>query len=113
VRLVQNDVVLKETIEGDVYLRARIEPIALAVAPPDKPHWPSELKNVHAQVRFSYSTDGVRFTDVDQPPITIDPGRWVGATMGLFSSAPAGTPAYVATSIGHADFDYFHVARNN
>ena len=112
VSLVQNDVVLKEAVTGDVYLRARVEPIVLDVAAPDKPHWPSELKNVHAQVRFSYSTDGVRFTDVDQPPLTIDPGRWIGATIGLFSSAPAGTPAYVATSIGYADFDYFHIARS-
>lgn len=113
VRLVQNDVVLKEAVEGDVYLRARIEPMELSVAPPDKPHWPSELKNVHAQVRFGYSFDGVRFTDLDQPPLAIDPGRWIGATIGLFSSAPAGTPAYVATSVGYADFDYFHVARGH
>ena len=113
VRLVQNDVVLKESFEGDIYLRAHIEPIELSVAPPDKPHWRSELKNVHAQVRFSYSTDGVQFTDVDQPPLTIDPGRWIGATIGLFSSAPAGTPAYVATSVGYADFDYFHIARSH
>lgn len=111
VHLVQNEVVLREGIEGDVYLRARVEPILVSVAPPDKPHWRSELTNVHAQVRFSYSIDGVQFTDVDPPPITIDPGRWVGATIGLFSSAPAGTPAYVATSVGYADFDYFHVAR--
>jgi beta-xylosidase len=112
VRLVQNDVVLKDAVEGDVYLRARVEPVTVSVAPPDKPHWPSELKNVHAQIRFSYSTDGVRFTDIDQPPLTIDPGRWVGATIGLFASAPAGTPSYVATSVGYADFDYFHVARD-
>jgi hypothetical protein len=83
------------------------------VAPPAEPHWPSELKNVYAGVRFSYSTDGVRYTNLEQVPFAIDPGRWVGASIGLFSSAPAGTPAYVATSVGYADFDYFQIALSN
>jgi hypothetical protein len=49
---------------------------------------------------------------VPAEPFQIDPGRWVGATVGLFSSAPSGTQAYVGTSVGYADFDYFHVRRH-
>jgi beta-xylosidase len=39
---------------------------------------------------FSYSTDGRTFTTVD-PPFTAKPGRWVGAKVGLFASAPSGS----------------------
>jgi beta-xylosidase len=97
---------------GEVYLRITIEPVEMAVPPPDKPHWPSELKSLFAHVGLSYSIDGSSFTSLGAEPFQIDPGRWVGATVGLFSSAPSGTQAYVGTSVGYADFDYFHVRRH-
>jgi hypothetical protein len=65
-----------------------------------------------ADVGVSYSIDGSSFTSLGAEPFQIDPGRWVGATVGLFSSAPSGTQAYVGTSVGYADFDYFHVRRH-
>jgi hypothetical protein len=37
------------------------------------------------------------------PSFVAQPGRWVGAKVGLFASAPGPAPA------GHADFDWFQV----
>jgi len=42
-------------------------------------------------------------------PFVSRPGRWVGAQIGLFAQAPAGTQAYAATTVGWADFDDFRV----
>lgn len=110
VRLVHDGRVLLEGVTSDIYLRARIEAVVVDINPPDKPHWPVERKEVLAQVKFSYSTDGERFVAFEHPPVQIDPGRWVGATIGLFASSPAGTPAYLGTSVGYADFDYFRIS---
>ena len=111
IRLMHDDQVIANEVGAEIYLRASIDPAIMAVTPPDKPHWPSELKSVHAQVRFSFSSDGTHFVDVVSAPVVIDPGRWVGATVGLFSSAVAGSPAFTATSVGYADFDYFRISR--
>ena len=103
------EILSQDVVSNQIYLRARVDPLSSDVPPPNKPHWPSELKMLRAQVRLSYSTDGVRYVDLGAQPFSVDPGRWVGATIGLFSSAPAGTPAFVATSVGFADFDYFRI----
>lgn len=100
-----------EVASGELFLRATAHPISVAVPTPTKAHWPSELRSTHALVRFFYSTDGERFNALSEATFQTDPGRWVGTTFGLFSSAPAGTPAYVATSVGYADFDFVSVTR--
>jgi beta-xylosidase len=98
-------------IGPEVYLRILVEPVIVSEKAPNRPHWPSELKSVQADVRFSYSTDGKDFVALSADAFQTNPGRWVGATFGVFSSAPSGTPAYVATSVGYADFDYVRITR--
>ncbi|WP_033406392.1 glycoside hydrolase family 43 protein [Uliginosibacterium gangwonense] len=95
-----------------VYLRLQAEPTKVTVTPPassTKP-WASESQATHAKLSFAYSLDGEHFTSFGESFIS-KPGRWVGTQFGLFCSAPSGTPAYVATSVGYADFDWFHVTR--
>lgn len=96
---------------GQVWLRMTTEPITQTDPPPDfSPYWPSMLRSTHARVTFSYSLDGQAFTRVGEP-FTSRPGRWVGAQVGIFAQAPAGTPANTATRIGWTDFDGFWVSR--
>jgi hypothetical protein len=94
---------------SEVFLRMAAEPVTVAEPAPNKAHWPSELRSSHARVRFLYSTDGERFRTLSERTFQTNPGRWVGATFGLFAAAPAGTPAFVATSVGHADFEFISV----
>ena len=56
-----------------------------------------------ANVQFAYSLDGKAWTPAPRA-FAAQPGRWVGATLGLFSvgDAPRG---------GYLDVDYFRVAR--
>lgn len=56
-----------------------------------------------AWCRFEYSIDGQRFTPVGGP-FRAREGRWVGAKVGLFATAPAG-----ASETGHADFEFFRI----
>jgi len=56
-----------------------------------------------AWCRFSYSADGRAWTPVGEP-FQARAGRWVGAKVGLFATAPAGSAAG-----GHADFDFFRI----
>lgn len=96
---------------ASVWLRMNVEPVVVTDPPPDfAPYWPSMLRSTHARVTFSYSLDGVTFTPVGAPFIS-RPGRWVGAQMGIFAQAPAGTPANTATRIGWTDFDGVWVGR--
>ncbi len=62
-----------------------------------------QISSPDALCRFSYSSDGQRFTAIGKA-FTARPGRWVGARMGLFciSQVPL-NPA------GYADFDWFRV----
>jgi beta-xylosidase len=50
---------------------------------------------------FSYSTNGKEFTEIGQP-FTAQPGRWIGAKVGLFCIAQNTQP-----KSGYADFDWF------
>lgn len=61
------------------------------------------------RVLFSYSLDGVNFIPLGKA-FQSRPGRWVGAQIGLFAQAALGTPAAVATTVGHADFDWFRIS---
>jgi beta-xylosidase len=97
--------------DGPVWLRLEAEPVTITVGPPSfTPYWPSMLREAHARVRFSYSLDGVRFVPLGGT-LESRPGRWVGAQMGLFAQAPNGTPSSIATSVGHADFDWFRITK--
>ncbi|HYC94352.1 MAG TPA: glycoside hydrolase 43 family protein [Sphingomicrobium sp.] len=97
--------------DGTVWLRFQAEPVTIKVGPPNfTPYWPSMLRETHASVRFSYSLDGKNFTPLG-PAFESRPGRWVGAQIGLFAQAPNGTPAAIATTVGHADFDWFRISQ--
>ena len=69
-----------------------------------------EARTVHLRVRvdagavcrFEWSPDGTTFTPMGDP-FTAREGRWIGAKVGLFASAPAGAGG------GHADFDYLRI----
>lgn len=60
--------------------------------------------NDAAQCRFAYSLDGRTFLPLGDE-FTARVSRWVGAKVGIFALA-----APVATSTGHADFDWFHLS---
>ena len=91
----------------DLWLRMRAEPIIVHDPIPDfSPYWPSMLRSTHAKVSFAYSLDGSHFVQMGDQFVS-RPGRWVGAQIGIFAQAPAGTPAFAATSVGFADFDWF------
>lgn len=53
--------------------------------------------NKNAECRFSHSSDGKRFDSLGEPFIA-QPGMWIGAKVGLFSSGSAR---------GYADYDWF------
>ena len=97
-------------VNGPVYVQVHIQPVIVAQPEPDYPViYPSLLRAYHAKVRFSYSVDGENFTEIG-PGFIAQPRRWVGAQIGLFAQAASGTPAFVATSTGFADFEYFSVS---
>lgn len=54
--------------------------------------------------RFSYSLDGKQYT-VAGSPFTARQGKWIGAKVGLFSTAPYGKEC------GWVDADWFHVEK--
>ena len=56
-----------------------------------------------AKYRFWYSPDGERFEPVGDD-LTAREGRWIGAKVGVFALASAGS-----AGAGHADFDFFRV----
>lgn len=95
---------------GPVWLKVAVEPIREPIAPPADPtrYWPSMTRAIYARAQFSYSIDGKTYVPLGAA-VTVKPGRWVGSQLGLFAQAPAGTPAFAATAVGHADFDDFSV----
>lgn len=56
--------------------------------------------------RFSFSTDGSRFIDVNTL-FTLKPGIWVGARLGVYCSRKSKT-----NDTGYADIDWFHIEKN-
>lgn len=99
-------------LEADrLWLRLSASPVTISAPPPGfTPYWPSMLRETHMRVSFSYSLDGVNFVPLGQPFET-RPGRWVGTQIGLFAQATSGTPAASATTVGHADFDWFRITK--
>jgi hypothetical protein len=67
------------------------------------------LRSKHAAVALEFSLDGTTWQALG-PRFESRPGRWVGAQLALFAQAPSGTPAYAATSVGYADFDWFRLS---
>lgn len=59
--------------------------------------------NAGAKCRFEYSIDGKSFVDIGEEFIA-QPGRWIGAKVGLFCVRSA-----VTNDSGYADFDWFRV----
>lgn len=94
-------------IAGPVYLRVSLVPVTVKVPRPSAAvPWPAMERAMYAQARFSYSLDGVHFESLGSSYLT-QPGRWVGAQVGVFAQAPTGTPSNTATRVGHADFSDF------
>lgn len=98
-----------ESAPSRVFLRLTVEPTTVADPPPSfSPYAPAMLRSTHARVVFSYSLDGVTYQALGEPFVS-RPGRWVGAQMGVFAQAPAGTPANTSTRIGWTDVERFWV----
>jgi len=58
-----------------------------------------------AQCIFSYSEDGVTFTNIGKP-FTAKPDKWIGSKVGLFSTAVPGSK-----NGGYADIDWFRITK--
>jgi beta-xylosidase len=56
-----------------------------------------------AVCRFSYSTDGIKFSPVGDA-FTAREGKWIGAKVGIFAIGKGQT-----REMGYADFDWFRV----
>jgi beta-xylosidase len=96
---------------AELTLRVTVSPVVVPLpAPKEGPFWPAMTRARHARCRFSYSLDGRTFIALGEEFVS-RPGRWVGAQVGLFSIAPTGTPANVATEVGYAEFDWFRVTK--
>jgi beta-xylosidase len=96
-------------VKGPVWVRVKLEPQIVSVAAPSSPnYWPSMLRSTHARMTFSYSLDGKEFSSLGPGMMALQ-GRWVGAQIGLFAQAASGTPAFVSTRVGHAEFEWFTV----
>ena len=97
---------------GRIWLRLRAEPTVLEIPGPQDKEFdqPAMRRAVEPRVRFSYSLDGRSFVDVGEAFVA-DQGQWTGAQIGLFATASYGTPAAVATSVGHADYEGFIIGR--
>jgi hypothetical protein len=82
-----------------VYLRVSVKPSG----PPGDPK-----KLPKAVCGFSYSSDGVHYSELGKPCAITDNG-WIGAKLGLFCNGKATMPGNRA---GHADVDWFRFAPN-
>ncbi len=90
-----------------LWLRLTAEPVTVTDPPPDfTPYWPSMLRSTHARINFAYSLDGVTFQPLGGTFVSRQ-GRWVGTQLAIFAQAPSDTPAFTATSVGYAEFDWF------
>jgi len=55
--------------------------------------------------QFSYSEDGINFTNIGEPFIARE-GRWIGAKIGLFCNS-----TYANKIGGYADIDWFRITK--
>ena len=77
----------------DVYLRCRIEQV-----------W-TKGEQPHLWCRFSYSTDGKRFTEVEEP-FEAEAGHWIGAKIGYYTDA-----SVLKNDGGWVDVDWFRTSK--
>jgi hypothetical protein len=85
-------------IHCDVYLRLQVSYVGGKN---------SDGTNRHeAVVRFSWSRDGRKFTDVGDS-FTMRQGKWIGAKIGLMAAEPAGKKVR-----GWVDADWFRISAN-
>lgn len=83
----EHDEVIAKINSSSIYLRVKVGKNALC--------------------SFSYSTDGVTYHNAGQP-FTAEPGRWIGAKVGLFCTRDTQT-----NDSGYADVDWFRIAASN
>ncbi|KQM51889.1 glycoside hydrolase [Sphingomonas sp. Leaf208] len=91
---------------GPVWLRLSVIPREAPVEPQSNQGWPSMRSDLRAKVIASFSVDGERFKQIGEA-FEVRQGGWVGAQVGVFARATSGTPAFVAPTVGYADFDDF------
>lgn len=77
----------------DVYLRCRIEQV-----------W-TKGEQPHLWCRFSYSTDGKRFSEVGEP-FEAEAGHWIGAKIGYYTDA-----SVLKNDGGWIDVDWFRTSK--
>lgn len=101
-------------VSGDgIWLRMAVEPTELSVSGPSEKEFdmPSTHRKIEPKARFSYSLDGTRYEPIG-PAFVGSAGRWTGAQIGLFATAPFGTQAATATTVGKACFDWFRIGNS-
>jgi beta-xylosidase len=91
---------------GPIWLRLSVTPAKHTVDPQSAQGWSSMLSELTAQATASVSIDGRSFKQIGGP-FRVRQGGWVGAQVGVFARATSDTPAFVAPSVGYADFDDF------
>jgi hypothetical protein len=95
---------------ADIWLRMTVEPTELRVSGPAEKEYDMLAMHrlIEPRARFFYSLDGIGYEPIGETFVG-SAGRWTGAQIGLFATAPFGTQAATATSVGEACFDWFHV----
>lgn len=108
--------VLKQAVCKDAEQNAPETIVRLAEIPASRIYeaglYPNYEREIYLRVkvekggvcRFSYSLDGKLYT-VAGSPFTARQGKWIGAKVGLFSTAPYGKER------GWVDADWFHVEK--
>ena len=79
----EDKVVLARITNGEVYIRSEVTKGAVC--------------------KFSYSLDGKKYIEAPSP-MTAQPGRWIGAKVGLFCTRPTQT-----NDSGYMDVDWFRI----
>ncbi|WP_205569603.1 glycoside hydrolase family 43 protein [Arachidicoccus soli] len=80
---IENEHVITKLDSSTIYLRVKV--------------------NVGAKCTFYYSIDGINFTDTGEE-FQAEPGRWIGAKVGLFS-----TKSEQSNDSGYEDIDWFRI----
>ncbi len=85
----------QEALHCDIYLKLSVEYIGGTTKSGENKH--------EAHVKFAYSKDGKKYTDVGET-FTMRQGKWIGAKIGLCAAEPAGKKTR-----GWIDVDWFRV----
>ena len=90
--------------------RCAAEKEIAGAAAPSGPVWLRVQVAEGARCRFSYSTNGQDFTVLGDE-FTAQPGRWIGAKLGLFATRAAAAASGTGNEFGYADYDWFRVEK--